>query len=544
MTAVTSPPDLVFMGGAVFVPDRAAPATAVAVHKGRIVAVGDAEVADLAGVATKVVDLAGGLLVPGFIDAHIHPVQGGLERMRCDLSELETKDAYRQAVREYAEANPETPWITGGGWSMTAFAGGTPRASDIDDVVADRPVFLPNRDHHGAWVNSRALALAGIDRHTPDPADGRIELDAAGDPTGSLHEGAMALVGRLVPADTAADRLAALLEAQRHLHGVGITGWQDAIVGRYANIDDSTDAYLGAADAGLLSARVVGALWWERDQGLEQLPRLAEQRATASRDRFRPTSVKIMQDGVVENGTAGMLAHYLDASGVPTDNRGLSFVDPQQLPTYVAALDEAGFQVHVHAIGDAAVRAALDAFAHARGVHGDRDRRHHIAHLQVIHPDDVPRFGALGVAANMQPLWAVYDDQMTELTLPFLGPERSAQQYPFASLAAGGAVLAGGSDWPVSSPDPLLGIHAAVNRALPGESAHPFLPDQALDVTTAVRAYTAGSAYLCHLDDAGQIDVGNLADLVVLDRDILAGPPQEIADAHVMATYVGGVQVH
>ena len=188
--------------------------------------------------STRVVDLAGGLVSPGFTDAHVHPIQGGLERLRCDLSEHETREEYLAAIKAYADANPELEWILGGGWAMPAFVGGTPTVADLDSVVPDRPAFFPNRDHHGAWVNSRALELAGIDRDTPDPADGRIERDADGNPAGTLHEGAMWLVSRHAPRTSGDDYYAGLLEGQRYLHSVGVTSWQDAIVGSYAGMDD------------------------------------------------------------------------------------------------------------------------------------------------------------------------------------------------------------------------------------------------------------------------------------------------------------------
>ncbi|MGH3473142.1 MAG: amidohydrolase [Nocardioidaceae bacterium] len=539
--------DLVFAGGAVFCPDGRF-ATVVGVRAGRIVAVGGDQVRDLAGPASEQVDLAGGLLVPGFQDAHVHPVQGGLERMRCDLTGEFARDAYLARIREYADTHPELEWITGGGWSMAPFPGGTPTAADLDTVVSDRPVFLPNRDHHGAWVNTRALDLAGLDATTPDPPDGRVERDESGAPSGTLHEGAMDIVGRLVPADTDEDRRSALLEAQTFLHSLGITAWQDAIIGSYANIEDAAGAYLSLESEGKLTAKVVGALWWQRDRGAEQIPELIERREALTSTRFRATSVKIMQDGVAENFTAGMIEPYLDGHGARTSNRGISFVDPAQLLAHVTSLDAAGFQVHIHAIGDRAIREALDAFAAARHSNGANDHRHHLAHIQVIQPADIGRFAALGVTANMQPLWAANEPQMVDLTIPFLGAQRAGWQYPFASLAASGARLAGGSDWPVSSPNPLWGVHVAVNRQLPvgegGEGYEPLLPHESLDLRTALTAYTAGSAFVNHLDDTGSIAEGKVADLVVLDRNPFIGPAEAIAETRVLATYVEGQPVY
>ncbi|WP_405865375.1 amidohydrolase [Streptomyces sp. NBC_00005] len=536
--------DLLFTGGPVLTPEGRT-ATAVAVTGDRITAVGHDEVRDLAGPRTQVVDLAGRLLLPGFQDAHVHPVPAGLELTQCDLTGIRTAQETVAAVRAYAAAHPEREWITGGGWSMEAFEGGTPTKELLDAVVPDRPVYLPNRDHHGAWVNSRALELAGIDRDTPDPADGRIERDAAGEPSGTLQEGAMQLVGRLTPPATAADRLAALLHAQRHLHALGITAWQDALVGDFLGMEDPAQAYLAAARDGSLTARVRGALWWDRERGAEQIPELVEKRAALSHGRFRAGTVKLMLDGVAENGTAALLDPYLDRCGCATANRGKSFIDSDQLPKYVTELDALGFQCHFHALGDRAVRDALDAIEAARAANGPSDTRPHLAHLQVVHPEDVPRFARLGATANIQPLWAAHEPQMDELTIPFLGSQRASWQYPFGGLLRSGAMLAAGSDWPVSSPDPLQGIHVAVNRVEPGADGAPvFLPAERIGLTEALTAYTAGSAYVNHLDDTGRIQVGALADLVMLDRDPFDGPTEAIAETGVALTYVGGEAVY
>jgi len=536
--------DLLFTGGPVLTPEGRT-ATAVAVTGGRIVAVGHDELRDLAGPRTEVVDLAGRLLLPGFQDAHVHPVSAGLELTQCDPTGARTAEETVARVRAYADAHPEREWITGGGWSMEAFEGGTPTKELLDAVVPDRPVYLPNRDHHGAWVNSRALDRAGITRHTPDPADGRIERDAAGEPSGTLQEGAMQLVGRLTPPATPADRLAALLHAQRHLHALGITAWQDALVGDFLGMDDPSEAYVTAAREGSLTARVVGSLWWDRARGAEQIPELVERRAALSHGRFQASTVKLMLDGVAETGTAALLEPYLDKCGCATANRGTSFIDAAQLPKYVTELDALGFQCHFHALGDRAVRDALDAIEAARSANGPTDTRPHLAHLQVVHPDDVPRFAALGATANIQPLWAAHEPQMDELTIPFLGAERAAWQYPFAALLRSGARLAAGSDWPVSSPDPLQGIHVAVNRVEPGATDTPvFLPTQRVTLTEALTAYTAGSSYVNHLDNTGRIRVGALADLTVLDRDPFAAPPEEIGETGVALTYVGGERVY
>ncbi|MGW6143854.1 amidohydrolase [Streptomyces sp. NPDC055144] len=544
----TAPADLVFTGGPVHTlsPARSR-ATSVAVRGERIVAVGHDEVRELVGPSTEVVDLKGKLLIPGFQDAHAHPVGGGLELGQCDLSGATTLDEYRRRIAAYTQAHPDTEWITGGGWSMEAFPGGLPTAAELDSLVPDRPAYLVNRDHHGAWVNSRALQAAGIDARTPDPADGRIERDADGAPTGMLQEGAANLIGRLLPPVTLEQRITGLLRAQALMHSLGVTAWQDALLGEHANLTDPTDAYLATAADGRLTARVVGSLWWDRSRGTEQIDELVARRAAGTRGRLRCTTVKIMQDGVAENGTAALLGPYLDGCGCASDNSGISFVPPLDLQKYVTELDARGFQVHFHALGDRAVREALDAVEAARRANGRTDTRPHLAHLQVVHPDDIGRFRELGATANMQALWAAHEPQMDDLTIPFLGPERSAWQYPFGDLQRSGATLAAGSDWPVSSPDPIEAIHVAVNRVLPDAAPGTpvFLPEQRIGLDAALTAYTAGSAYVNHLDDVtGSITAGRLADLVVLDRDPFAAPTEEIGATRVLETFVGGERVY
>lgn len=543
------PADLVFVKADVYTANASRSwAQAVAVLDGAVVAVGTEEdVRGWVGRATEVVDLGGRALFPGFQDAHVHPPSSGYEMLHCNLSEASSVPEYERIIRSYAVEHADSPWIVGGGWSMDLFPAGNPPRDVLDALIPDRPVHLRSRDGHSVWVNSRALAVAQITRDTSDPPDGWIVRDHEGEPAGTLHEGAMMLVGRHVPEPTTADWIEALRVAQRHLHALGITAWQDAIVG---GSDPTLDAYLELAGSGELTARVVGALWWDRYRGLEQIDDLIQQRERGRIGRFAATSVKVMQDGVIENHTAALLEPYLDERGHTSENRGMSFVDPRELEAAAIRLDAEGFQVHIHAIGERSVREALDAFEAARGANGPNDLRHHIAHLQVIHPDDLPRFRELRVVANVQPLWAANDGQMLRLTIPFLGTERSTWQYPFASLVRSGAVVAMGSDWSVSSANPLWEMHVAVNRAPPAwyedeyGSPDPFLPDERLDLPTAVAGFTINSAYVNHLDHAtGSIEPGKRADLVVLDRNPFAHPVEEIADARVILTLVDGERV-
>ena len=455
------PADLVLTGGRLATMDAARSwASALAVRDGRIVAVGtDAAVRDLIGASTRVIELRGRTVTPGFQDAHVHPVHGGLYLQRCELHDLLLATEYVDVIAAYVRSHPDETWIRGGGWYMPAFENGTPRREVLDRLVSDRPVYLASRDGHSAWVNSRALELAGVTAETADPSDGRIERDPDGSPAGTLHEGAMDLVARHLPDDTPADLEEALRLGQRHLHALGITAWQDAIVEPHAE----ERAYVALASRGELTGRVVGALWWEHHRGAEQIEEFVERRRATAIGRYAPTSVKLMMDGVLENFTGAMLDPYLDGHGGTTDNRGLIQIDPEGLKTWVPTLDALGFQPHFHAIGDRAVRESLDAVEAARAANGPSDTRPHIAHIQVIHPDDIGRFRELDVVANAQPLWAAHDDQMDMLTIPFIG-DRWRWQYPFRSLRAAGAVLAMGSDWSVSSANPLLEMETAVER--------------------------------------------------------------------------------
>lgn len=529
-------------------------AQAIAVRGDRVAAIGTAEqMREFTGPGTRVIRAPGTSVVPGFQDSHVHAPFGGRNLLNVWLNDTEGLPAYLDVIAAFAAEHPDQPWIVGGGWAMEFFPGGTPHRRDLDRIVPDRPVFLYNRDVHGAWLNSRALEIAGITRDTPDPADGRIERDADGEPTGTLHEGAAYRVNdTIVPLPDLAAWRAAVQRGQEHLHALGITGWQDAWV-----TPATLEAYRTLAEDGLLTGRVVGSLWWDRHRGLDQIPEFLGQREQASGagagrgPGFFPTTVKIMTDGVLENYTGAMLEPYCDGCGGHSDNHGISFVERDLLAAAVTELDGHGFQVHLHAIGDRAVRNALDALEAARTAHGMNDLRHHVAHIQVVHPDDVPRFARLGVVANCQTYWAQSEPQMDELTLPFLGPQRAQQQYPFASIARSGARLAMGSDWAVTTADPLDQIEVAVRRIDPHHRDNaPFLPGEALGLEQAFSAFTAGSAYVNHDPDGGVLRVGGRADLALLSQDVFApgfcgpGGTLPLADVDVRLTVAAGRVVH
>lgn len=541
--------DVVFTGGRAYSAGWGSPrALGVAVRDGAIVAVApDAQLRELAGPGTRVVDLGGRLLMPGFIDAHAHPVQGGLELLQCNLTEARDGADCVATVAAYAAAQPDLEWITGGGWSMSFFPGGTPTAAALDAVVPDRPVFLMNRDHHGAWVNSAALRMAGIGGDTPDPADGRIERDAAGNATGTLHEGASLLVQRLIPVVSLDDAVAGLVRGQEEMFRFGVTGWADAWVGKTGGMESIFDAYMAALDRGLLGARVTGALWWERDRGLDQVEafvRMREEAASRGRgDVFRADAVKIMVDGVAENFSAAMSLPYLDGHGHATGNSGHTFLSHEALVAAAIAVDAAGFQLHLHTLGDRAVTVGLDAIEAVKLANGPAaGARATLAHLQVVQESDVSRFAPLGAIANLQMLWAAVDEQLDELTFPFLDPALVARHYPFADLVRAGALLACGSDWPVSTPNPWAAIAVGRTRALEGEEADPRIGlHQRLDLTTVLDAYTAGSAVSNGRgEDTGRLEAGFAADLVVLDDDPFALPPERLAHVRVGQTWVNG----
>jgi predicted amidohydrolase YtcJ len=530
--------DLLLTGGAVSaVDDIRSVHEAVAVEEGRIAAVGPAaELASLAGSSTRVIELEGRTVLPGFQDAHLHPPHGGRLAIECNLHEASTADECLETIARYAAEHPEREWISGSGWSMDSFARGTPDKERLDAVAPDRPVFLTNRDGHGAWVNSRALELAGVDATTPDPPDGRIERTENGEPFGTLHEGAMRLVDRLVPETSPGEWEQAILNAQAQLHALGITAWQDATV-----LPETLRAYRALAERGALTMRTEGNLLWDRTRGDEQLDDLLAMREQGTVGRMRIRGAKIFQDGVLENFTGALLEPYEG-----TDNRGIAMHEPDELAHMVTLLDCHGFQVHLHAIGDRAVRESLDAVAAARSANGPRDARHHLAHIQLVHPDDQPRFAELGVVANAQPYWACSSRYVTELTLPFIGEHRARFHYPFGSLQRAGATLAFGSDWTVSTPNPLEIVEVAVTRVEhPNRDTEPMLPDEALSLGDAIAASTRGSAHVNFLDEhTGTIERGKLADLVVLDRDLFDPGAGPVGDARVLLTLVEGEAVY
>ncbi len=534
--------DLVLHGGTVVTGVPSAPrARAVAVHDGRIVAVDDDAMGLLSGAARRV-DLDGGALLPSFGDGHVHPLWGGVELAGPDVRDAGSVAQVVAAVRTWADAHPAAAWVQGGPYDPTLAPGGRFDAAWLDEAVADRPVVLQSTDHHCVWVNTEALRRAGIDEATPDPPAGEVARRADGSPMGTLVEWtAMDLVLRHAPARSLQEKRDGLLHAAGLLAAAGVTWVQEA-----ALAPDDVAVYLAAAETGRLAVRANIALradpgrW--RDQRAEFLAARESVDASAWSGDVSARTVKIFADGVVEAGTAAMLAPYDEALGDPAGSRGHPVWTPDELAAAAAAFDADGFQLHVHAIGDAAARHTLDALARLPEVNGLRDRRPVLAHTQCVDPADVGRFAELGVVANLEPLWAQLDPLQVDLTLPRLGPARGALQYPMASLLATGAVLSFGSDWPVSSYRPLEGLAVAVTRQTPdGEPAGGWVPGERLPPAAALSAYTQGVAYQAFEETSwGRVAVGLRADLVWLAGDPTTTDPRRWPGLAVQGTWLAG----
>jgi predicted amidohydrolase YtcJ len=531
--------DLVLRHGAVYTVDPGRSwAEAVAVDGGRIVYVGpDAGVETFVGGGTEVVDLGGRMLLPGFHDSHAHVLEGGISLGLLDLSDLGTREAILDAVRAWAAAHPDEDWIVGFGWALPIFPGANPSKADLDAIVPDRPVYLGAADGHSAWVNSRALAEAGITAATPDPPKGRIERDpATGEPSGTLREAAMDLASARAHDFGGWRAIQGLRRGVAHANRHGITSFVDARA-----TPDHARVYRILDLLGLLHARVTLSLAVDPGRGEEQVAELREHLRRDEEHELSVSAAKIFVDGVIEARTAALVDPYLGGDG----GTGLANFEPERLDALGTALDAAGFDLHFHAIGDRGVRMALDAVAAARRANGARDTRPQIAHLELVRPEDVARFRELGVVADFQPLWAFPDPYVTELTIPVLGPERSRWIYPIGSLVRSGAVVAAGSDWPVSSVDPLDAIEVALTRESPdGSVAGVLLPGERVDLAAMLAAYTIGGAFVQHQEDfTGSIEPGKAADLVVLDRNLFATPPAEISEARVLLTLLAGEEV-
>ncbi len=527
-------------------------ATAVRIEAGQIAAVGrEAEV----GRAGEIVDARGGLVLPGFDDAHIHLRGGARQLDQAQLYPLQTVEAVQAVIAAHAAATPGRDWVEGRGWLYAPFPGGLPTREILDRVVPDKPAFMGCYDGHTGWVNTVALRLAGIDRETPDPPNGVIVRDGDGQPTGVLKEEAQLLVERLIPVPTEAEDRASVRRALAGLHTMGITAAQDAW------LEPGELAFWSRVHAdGELALRFRGALIMAPGQTLaEWRDRLDAYEALAfplrGGDFLDGGILKTFVDGVIEAKTASMLAPYEGDS-----DAGLPAWEPADLDAFTAEADRRGWQVEAHAIGDRGVRLALDAFEHAvaangpwtgdphgRGAaRGTHERRHRVEHIETIDPADIPRFADLGVVPSMQPYHGDPSPNQISVWAGNIGPDRAGRAWAWRSIRDAGGRLAFGSDWPVVPYDPFIALNNAVNRqTTDGEPADGWLPGERLSLEHALEAYTAGSAFAAHADHRrGRVAPGMDGDVVVLDRDLLAAGPSAIIGTSVRLTVLGGHIVH
>ena len=529
-----------FTGGTIWTGDG--DTDALLVTDGVVTATGRAAQRDDA----HVVDLGGGFLMPSFGDGHAHPLYGGLEAVGPAVRACDSVDEIVTAVRRYAEAHPDEEWIVGASYDGSLAPNGLFDARWLDAAVPDRPVVLRAWDYHTLWCNSAALQRAGITADTPDPPLGEIPHREDGSVLGTLREwGATDLMMRVMPARDEQVRIAALGTAADYYLARGVTWVQDAWV-EPADVE----TYAAAARQGALRMRFNLALYADPRHFDEQVTQFAEQRRgveAAGNELLTAHTVKFFADGVVENETGALLAPY--CSGLHShsgDNRGMRNWEGDALAEAACRVDELGLQIHIHAIGDAAVRQALDAIDEVVRRNGPRDRRPVIAHAQLVDDADIDRFARLGVIPNMQPLWAQLDSLMTVLTIPRLGQERADRQYRIATLQRSGAALSFGSDWPVSSGAPLDGIAVAVSRrTADGEPEGGWTPQEILPVEQALSAYTAAVAAQAFSENRwGRMYPGAAADLVWLDRDPRRTAPLELPHVGVRATYLQGEPVY
>jgi predicted amidohydrolase YtcJ len=512
-------------------------AEAVAIRGNQILRVGsDREIMRLRRPQTTTVDANGAAVLPGFNDAHVHFIGGGLAKDRVDVSSASTVAEMQQRIRDWADTHPDQPWVTGRGWHYDAFADGLPTRQLLDAAVPDRPAQLLAFDGHTSWVNSKALQLAGITKRTPDPPNGAIVKDPrTGEPTGALKESAVTLVARLIPPATREEKQQALRDAIAEAHRYGITSIQNA-----SGNTDEFEIYAELRRGGDLDLRVYSATTIRgvpTDAELDALDATA--REYPDDPLFKAGAAKIVLDGVIDAHTAAMLAPYANDPG-----SGEPRIAPDDFNRLARLLDARGWQIMTHAIGDRAIRMALNGYEHAARSNPApaRGRRHRIEHVGTVDAEDLPRFGALGVIASMQPIHGTPAPNYIDLWSRNIGPDRASRGWPYKSITAGRGKLAFGSDWPVAPLDPLRGIHIAVTRTTAdGLPEGGWYPEQRLALKAAIEAYTADAAWASFDEQRkGTLEPGMLADLVVLSKDIFSAPPASLASTGVEVTIFDG----
>lgn len=523
---------MVVTGARVWTGNPAEPwAEAVAVRGDRILAVGTAaEIGKLLGDKTDIIDGSGGMLVPGFIDAHVHFMDGGSALASVQLRDAQTPEEFTRRIGEFANGAGPGEWITGGTWDHTNWGGELPRREWIDAVTPNNPVWVSRLDGHMGLANSRALQLAGVDAETPDVAGGAIVRDANGRPTGILKDNAMPLIAEAMPEPTDRQLEQYLAAAMQYVAGNGVTSVHDMLGSPFDNWR-SLETYRRAAAAGNLTTRIYAVT------ALSDWPRLVDDIAAHGRGNewLKTGGVKGFMDGSLGSHTAAFLESYTDKPG----DRGFLLDSLEDLRNWIEAADAAGLQVNVHAIGDKAIRDLLDIYYDVAQQNGPRDRRFRIEHAQHISAQDLPRFAIQNVIASMQPYHAIDDGRWAE---DIIGHERAKTTYAFRSLIDSGARVAFGSDWYVAPATPLEGIYAAVTRrTLDGEHPDGWIPEQRITVEQALHAYTVEGAYAAFEEnEKGMLKPGMLADMVLIDRDLTAIEPATLREAQVLRTIVGG----
>jgi len=539
---IVQPADIIVIHGRVYTENPKQPwAQAVAIHGAKIVAVGDdTTIQKIRGMGTKVINAGGKLVLPGFTDCHIHFLDGSLSLGRVNLEGAKDVADIQKKLRQYAAEHPGEDWILGRGWNYAMFGPeALPHKKYLDEVFPNRPVFLEGYDGHTYWANSKALALAGITRKTPNPPNGIIVRDAqTGEATGALKEAAQDLVAKVVPKPTRADKLLALRAGMKWANENGLTRVHSA--GGDFEILDHFDEMRHRGD---LSLRMYIAYFLNPPaQRREDLDAIEAARKKFHDDWIDAGAVKFMVDGVVESHTAAMLEPYSDDPSL----KGKPFWEPANYNAAVAEVDKRGFQLFTHAIGDYGVRMALDGYENADQHNHKRDRRSRIEHIETVAAADIPRFGKLGVIASMQPLHSYPDADTLDVWARNAGPDRASRAWAWKSIADAGGRLAFGSDWPVVTLNPWEGMQTAVTRqTAEATPANGFVPEQRLTVPQAVEAYTLGAAFAGRREKTeGSLEVGKLGDLIIISQDIFNINPHKIGATKVLTTIVGGRVVY
>jgi len=536
------PADLLVLGDIYTVDGARSWQRVLAVKNGKIVYVGAETGSEpYRGEPTRVITLEPGQMVmPGIQDSHVHLLDGGLDQLKCDLLNLKTPEQVIEALQTCVAKHPNDRWILAAGWAPPLYPEGNPNKADLDKILPDRPAWLTSQDGHSGWANSAALKLAGIDKNTPEPANGRIERDPkTREPTGTLREaGAMNLVEDIAPKPEDPVWEETLLKAQKMANGLGITSIQEAYI-----TERPLKIYHDVASRGALTVRVQCALITDAgkpDSQVDEFIALREKYTVG--DMLRASSAKVFEDGGMEGHTAALLEPYTDRPGFSAE----VYWDLQRLISIGTRLDKAGFQLHMHVIGDKATRVALDAIAAVRKANGFSNTRPQLAHLQLVDPADIARFRQLDVVANFSPLWAYADPWIDESTLPALGPERTGRLYPMQSFFNAGAVVTAGSDWPVSALNPFEAVQVGVTRQPVDNSAAPsWIPTERATLPELLAAYTINGAYANHLEKTtGSLETGKAADFIILDRNLFSTPVHEIVKTRVLRTFLDGKEVY